>query len=127
MTHVLVVDDEPDLLRAMVLNLSARGYQVTTAATGHGAVEAASSEAPDLVILDLGLPDVDGLNVIPQLLQRRPTLPIVVLSARVGSHDKVVALDLGATDYVTKPFDINELLARLRAASRRAGANPPPA
>jgi two-component system KDP operon response regulator KdpE len=120
MTHVLVVDDEPRLLRAMVLNLSTRGYHVTTAATATAALAEIAAVPPDLLVLDLGLPDRDGTDVIRELRTTRPTLPIVVLSARADSHDKVLALDLGATDYVTKPFDMNELLARLRAALRHA-------
>jgi two-component system KDP operon response regulator KdpE len=118
MTHVLVVDDEPRLLRAMVLNLSTRGYHVTTAATATAALEEIAAVPPDLLVLDLGLPDRDGTDVIRELRTTRPTLPIVVLSARADSHDKVLALDLGATDYVTKPFDMNELVARLGAALR---------
>ncbi len=125
MTHVLVVEDEPQLLRALQLNLTHRGYQVTTAATGAAALAQASQRAPDLLILDLGLPDLDGLDVIRRLHPRNPALPILVLSARTGSHDKIAALDLGAVDYVGKPFDMNELLARLRAAVRRASLAPP--
>ena len=120
MTRILIVDDEPQLLRALVLNLTSRGYDVTTANTAAAAIERTASLPPDLVVLDLGLPDRDGLTVIRELRDREPTLPIVVLSARSGSRDKVTALDLGAVDYVTKPFDMNELIARLRAASRRA-------
>jgi two-component system KDP operon response regulator KdpE len=126
MSHILVVDDEPDLLRAMVLNLSNRGYQVSTADTGQAAVDQVTASSPDLVVLDLGLPDVDGLEVIRSLRREKPSLPIIVLSARSGSHDKVVALDLGAVDYVTKPFDMNEFLARLRAVARRTTSDKPP-
>jgi two-component system KDP operon response regulator KdpE len=125
MTHVLAVDDEPDLLRALVLNLTNRGYQVTTAASGREAISAATKNPPDLLVLDLGLPDIDGLEVIRQLHSHRPELPIIVLSARTTSQDKVVALDLGAVDYVSKPFDMSELLARLRAAARRSGLAAP--
>jgi two-component system, OmpR family, KDP operon response regulator KdpE len=125
MTHVLAVDDEPDLLRALVLNLTNRGYQVSTAANGRDAIAQATKTPPDLLVLDLGLPDIDGLEVIRQLHSHQPDLPIVVLSARSGSQDKVVALDLGAADYVSKPFDMGELLARLRAAARRSGLAPP--
>lgn len=124
MTHVLVVDDEPQLLRAVVLNLNTRGYDVTTATTGAAAVAEATRQAPDLLILDLGLPDMDGLEVIRRIQPLQPDLPIVVLSARSGSNDKVAALDLGAVDYVTKPFDMNELVARLRAAGRRSQPTP---
>jgi two-component system KDP operon response regulator KdpE len=120
--HVLVVDDEPTLLRALVLNLSNRGYRVSSAVTGTSAVTLARATRPDLMILDLGLPDIDGLDVIAQIRDLQPALPILVLSARTDSQDKVTALDLGAVDYVTKPFDMNELVARLRAAQRRAHA-----
>jgi two-component system KDP operon response regulator KdpE len=118
--HVLVVDDEPQLLRALVMNLSGRGYLVSSRSTGRGAIDHLLDGQLDLMILDLGLPDMDGLDVIREVHSRRPALPIVVLSARTGSQEKVQALDLGATDYVTKPFDMNELVARLRASSRRA-------
>ena len=120
MTRILIVDDEPQLLRALVLNLTSRGFDVTTANTAAAAIDRTASLPPDLVVLDLGLPDRDGLTVIRELRRREPALPIVVLSARSGSRDKVTALDLGAVDYMTKPFDMNELIARLRAASRRA-------
>jgi two-component system KDP operon response regulator KdpE len=117
--RILVVDDEPQLLRALRITLRARGYEVDTAADGRTALDAAAHRSPDLVILDLGLPDLDGVEVIEGL---RPwfTGPIVVLSARRDSDDKVLALDAGADDYVTKPFGMDELLARLRAALRRA-------
>lgn len=120
MTKVLVVDDEPPLLRALVLNLTRRGYEVSTSSTASGALEQIRRSPPDLLILDLGLPDLDGLDVIRGLRVREPTLPIIVLSARSTSQDKVGALDLGAVDYVAKPFDMNELVARLRAAIRRS-------
>jgi two-component system KDP operon response regulator KdpE len=115
MTRILIVDDEPQLLRALVLNLRNRGYDVATATSGRDAIEQVVGLPPDVVVLDLGLPDRDGLAVIGELRSREPALPIVVLSDRTGSHDKVAALDLGAIDYVTKPFDMNELIARLRA------------
>lgn len=121
MTRVLVVDDEPQLVRALVLNLANRGYDVVTAATGRSALDHVADTPPDVVLLDLGLPDQDGLDVIRRLRVSRPDLPVIVLSARTGSHAKVAALDLGAVDYVEKPFDVNELLARMRAALRRAG------
>jgi two-component system KDP operon response regulator KdpE len=124
MTRILIVDDEPQLMRALVLNLRNRGYEVITATTGGQAIEQVGGLPPDVVVLDLGLPDRDGLAVIGELRTREPTLPIVVLSARSGSRDKVAALDLGAADYVTKPFDMNELIARLRAVHRRAGPAP---
>lgn len=117
--RVLVVDDEPRLVRALRINLRARGYEVDTAADGRGALAAAARRAPDVVVLDLGLPDMDGAEVI-EGLRGWSTAPIVVLSARHSSQDKVQALDAGADDYVTKPFGMDELLARLRAAVRRA-------
>ncbi len=120
MTRILVVDDEPQLLRALELNLSNRGYEVATADTAAAALRQVTNFVPDLLVLDLGLPDGDGMDVIRLLHVREPTLPIVVLSARGDSHDKVTALDSGAVDYVTKPFDMNELVARLRAVLRRA-------
>jgi two-component system, OmpR family, KDP operon response regulator KdpE len=119
MTRVLVVDDEPHLLRALVLTLTNREYQVAAAANAAAALAEVAATMPDIVVLDLGLPDRDGIDVVRELQRDHPELPIVVLSARAGSHDKVLALDLGAVDYVTKPFDMNELLARVRAASRR--------
>jgi two-component system KDP operon response regulator KdpE len=125
-TSVLVVDDEPQLLRALAINLRAREYEVFTAATGRQALVVAAAQRPDLVVLDLGLPDIDGSEVIREL-RGWSTVPIVILSGRTGSTDKIDALDAGADDYVTKPFSVDELLARLRAASRRApaaGASP---
>lgn len=119
MIHILAVDDEPPLLRALVLNLTNRGYTVSTASTGETAITQATTKSPNLMILDLGLPDIDGLEVIRHIHRLQPELPIVVLSARTGSTDKVAALDLGAVDYVTKPFSMDELLARLRATIRR--------
>jgi two-component system KDP operon response regulator KdpE len=118
-TRVLVVDDEPQILRALAINLRARRYEVFTATTGAGALELAPSHPPDLVILDLGLPDIDGIEVIHGL-RGWSTAPIVVLSGRTDSADKVDALDAGADDYVTKPFGVDELMARMRAVSRRA-------
>jgi two-component system KDP operon response regulator KdpE len=118
-TRVLVVDDEPQILRALSINLRARRYEVHTAATGAGALKAAGQHPPDLVILDLGLPDLDGVEVIRGLRGWTPA-PIIVLSGRSDSADKVEALDAGADDYVTKPFGMDELLARMRAATRRA-------
>jgi two-component system KDP operon response regulator KdpE len=120
MIHVLIVDDEPQLLRALMMNLSGRGYRVTSATTGAGALELAAIGNPDLVVLDLGLPDLDGMEVIRGLRHRGQDLPIIVLSARSSSQEKVAALDMGASDYVTKPFEMSELVARLRAAARRA-------
>src|SRR5882757_851980 len=122
-TKVLVVDDEPQILRALRINLSARGYHVLTAPDGATALRAAVDGKPDVVVLDLGLPDLDGTDVIAGL-RGWSTTPIIVLSARTDSSDKVEALDAGADDYVTKPFGMDELLARLRAAVRRAASHP---
>lgn len=119
MTRVLIVDDEPELLRALSINLRARRYEVVLAGNGATALRQASSTLPDLVILDLGLPDMDGTDVITGL-RGWSKVPIVVLSAREGQADKVDALDAGADDYLTKPFGMDELLARVRAALRRA-------
>jgi two-component system KDP operon response regulator KdpE len=119
MTRVLVVDDEPQILRALRINLRARHYEVFTAATGAQALAVAARHPPDLVILDLGLPDLDGVEVIAGL-RGWTAAPIVVLSGRTDSADKVDALDAGADDYLTKPFRVDELLARLRAVLRRA-------
>ena len=120
MTRVLVVDDEPQILRALRINLRVRDYDVHVAATGAEALEVAGRYPPDLVILDLGLPDLDGVEVI-QGLRGWTKAPIIVLSGRADSLDKVEALDAGADDYVTKPFGVEELLARMRAAVRRTG------
>ena len=120
MTRVLVVDDEPQILRALRINLRVRDYEVHVAATGAEALEVAGRYPPDLVILDLGLPDLDGVEVI-QGLRGWTKAPIIVLSGRADSVDKVEALDAGADDYVTKPFGVEELLARMRAAVRRTG------
>jgi two-component system, OmpR family, KDP operon response regulator KdpE len=118
MTRVLAVDDDRQLLRALQITLAARGYEVVPAATGVAALAAASSSPPDVVILDLGLPDLDGVAVI-EGLRGWCAAPIIVLSARHEERAKVRALDAGADDYVTKPFGMEELLARLRAAVRR--------
>ncbi|MTE12976.1 response regulator [Nocardia aurantiaca] len=118
-TAVLVVDDEPQILRALRINLSVRGYEVTTASNGAAALRAAAEKHPDVIILDLGLPDMDGIEVLAGL-RGWSTAPVIVLSARTDSSDKVEALDAGADDYVTKPFGMDELLARLRAAVRRS-------
>ena len=120
MARVLVVDDEPQILRALRINLRVRGYEVDTAANGTQALEMAARHPPDLVILDLGLPDLDGVDVIGGL-RGWSTAPIIVLSGRADSMDKVEALDAGADDYITKPFGVEELLARMRAAVRRTG------
>ncbi|MET7670029.1 response regulator [Micromonospora luteifusca] len=120
MTRILVVDDEPQILRALRINLRARRYDVDIAGTGAAALKAAASHPPDLVVLDLGLPDIDGVEVI-RGLRGWTAVPIIVLSGRAGSEDKVAALDAGADDYVTKPFGVEELLARIRAVTRRLG------
>jgi len=118
-SRVLVVDDERQLLRALAINLRARGYDVDLATTGEHALAAAAKHHPDVVVLDLGLPGIDGVEVI-RGLRGWSQVPIIVLSARDAEHSKVAALDAGADDYVTKPFGMDELLARLRAALRRA-------
>ena len=122
MRTVLVVDDEPQLLRALQVNLHAEGYRVLTALDGATALEHAAAHHPDVVVLDLGLPDINGVDVITKI-RRSSSTPIIVLSARHGSEDKVRALDAGADDYVTKPFGLDELLARLRVAERRLGVS----
>jgi two-component system KDP operon response regulator KdpE len=119
MTRILVVDDEPAILAAVVPLLQSRGYEVYTATSGHTALDAVDRHLPQLVLLDLGLPDMHGVDVCRRLREGR-TIPIVVLSARHAEADKVAALDAGADDYVTKPFGPDELLARLRAALRRS-------
>src|ERR1700749_4211956 len=121
MTRVLVVDDEPQILRALRINLRARQYEVMVAANGTQALDEAAAPPPDLVILDLGLSDMDGVEVIGGL-RGWTAVPIIVLSGRADSTDKVEALDAGADDYVTKPFGMDELLARMRAAVRRTPA-----
>jgi two-component system KDP operon response regulator KdpE len=118
-SRVLVIDDEPQILRALELNLVARGYHVDLAITGEVALELAARRQPDLVILDLGLPGMDGIEVV-EALRQRSNVPILVLSARETERAKVAALDAGADDYVTKPFGMDELVARVRAALRRA-------
>jgi two-component system KDP operon response regulator KdpE len=117
-SRVLVVDDEAPILRALTANLRARGYQSDAAATGEDALRLAARHSPDAVVLDLGLPGMSGLEVI-RGLRGWTTVPIIILSARGAERDKVAALDAGADDYVTKPFGMDELFARLRAALRR--------
>src|SRR5689334_24367399 len=121
MTRVLVVDDEPQILRAMATNLKARDYEVVLASTGEEALELAAEQHPDVVVLDIGLPGIDGIEVV-RGLRGWTNVPIIMLSVREDETDKVEALDAGADDYVTKPFGMNELLARLRAAVRRSSA-----
>jgi Response regulators consisting of a CheY-like receiver domain and a winged-helix DNA-binding domain len=122
MTRVLIVEDEPQLRRALGINLRARRYEVEAVADGAGALRAAASNPPDLVILDLGLPDMDGNEVVSGL-RGWTRVPIIILSARDTQSDKVEALDAGADDYLSKPFGMDELLARIRAALRRAQPN----
>jgi two-component system, OmpR family, KDP operon response regulator KdpE len=120
--RVLVVDDEPSIARVVAANLRARGYEALTAASGEAALGLIEAQRPDCIVLDLGLPGVDGLEVLRRLRARAAT-PVVILTARDGEHDKARALDLGADDYVTKPFAMAELLARVQGALRpgRAG------
>ena len=122
---VLVVDDEPQIRRALRTSLEAHGYEVATVGTGDEGVVAAAEAQPDLVLLDLGLPDMDGTEVIRRI-RGFSDVPVIVLSVRELMTDKVAALDAGADDYVTKPFGMEELLARARAARRRAGPDEPP-
>lgn len=121
MTFVLVVDDDPAMRRTLRINLRARDYEVEEAADGRSAVQIVDERMPDVILLDLGLPDLDGVSVLRRL-REFTQVPVIVVSARSESDDKVEALDLGADDFVTKPFAIEELLARVRAASRRSGA-----
>jgi two-component system KDP operon response regulator KdpE len=125
--HVLVIDDEPQILRALRTILTEKGFKVTTAVRGEEGLTLAAASAPDVVILDLGLPDMDGIEVCTRL-RDWTQCPIIVLSVRDSEHDKVAALDRGADDYLTKPFGIEELLARVRVAlrhsSRAQGAQP---
>ena len=114
-----MVDDEPQILRALATNLKVRGYDVETAATGEEALDIATKVRPDLLIVDLGLPGISGIEVI-EAVRAWSSVPIIVLSVRDSERDKVRALDAGADDYVTKPFGVEELLARVRAATRRA-------
>jgi two-component system KDP operon response regulator KdpE len=120
--RVLVVDDEPQIVRALSINLRARKYEVHAAATGAEALVLAAKHPPDVVLLDLGLPDLDGVEVI-EGLRGWSNAPIIVLSGRIGGADKVAALDACADDYVTKPFGMAELMARMRAVSRRAASD----
>ena len=123
MTRVLVIDDEPSILRALRINLTARNYEVTTATDGASGLAAVSRDRPDVLILDLGLPDMEGTDVIHGVRGWTST-PIIVLSVWDQEQQKVAALDAGADDYVTKPFGMDELLARLRAAVRRSAPAP---
>ena len=118
MTRILVVDDEPQIRRALAVNLRARGYDVALAESGEEALRLAAAHHPDLILLDLGLPGIDGIDVV-RGIRGWSNVPIVILSVREAEADKVAALDAGADDYVTKPFGMDELLARLRASLRR--------
>jgi two-component system KDP operon response regulator KdpE len=121
----LVIDDEPQIRRALKAGLERNGYSVTTAASGEEGLDLAALERPEVVILDLAMPGIDGLEVCRQL-RGWTQVPIIVLSVREGERDKIAALDLGADDYLTKPFSLEELLARLRAVLRRTGATAEP-
>jgi two-component system KDP operon response regulator KdpE len=123
-TKVLVVDDEPQIRRALRTSLEAHGYEVTAVGTGEEGVLYVADTAPDLVLLDLGLPDMDGTEVVRRI-RSFSEVSVIILSVREGSHDKVGALDAGADDYVTKPFAMEELLARARATLRRRTAEEP--
>jgi two-component system, OmpR family, KDP operon response regulator KdpE len=122
--RVLIVDDEPNIVSTLAPLLRTRGYEVSTAMSGRAALQIVEREKPDLIILDLGLPDIDGVDVC-RMVREMLNVPIVVLSARGAEADKVRALDVGADDYVTKPFGTEELLARIRAALRRLDTPPP--
>lgn len=124
MTFVLVVDDDPAILRTLTINLRARDYDVEAAADGRSALQIVEERVPNVILLDLGLPDLDGISVLRRL-RASHDVPVIVLSARAESDDKVEALDLGANDYVTKPFGMDELLARVRAATRTAATTTP--
>ena len=124
MTFVLVVDDDPAMRRTLSINLRARDYDVETAGDGRSALQIVDERMPDVILLDLGLPDLDGVSVLTRL-RSFTRVPVIVVSARSESDDKVEALDLGADDYITKPFSIEELMARVRAASRRGGREEP--
>lgn len=119
---ILIADDDPQILRALRVTLGARGYEIVTAEDGEAAINAVIEHHPDLVMLDLGMPRLHGLSVI-QGLRGWSQVPILVVSGRTGASDKVEALDIGADDYVTKPFSIDELLARIRALTRRIPAS----
>lgn len=126
MTTILIVEDDPRMARTLRINLQARGFDAITARDGHGGLQAARMHRPDLILLDLGLPDLDGVEII-QRLRPSSAVPIVVLSGRADSRQKVAALDAGADDYMTKPFSLEELLARIRAVTRRRPEDTEPA
>lgn len=123
MTLVLTVDDDPAILRTLRINLKARGYEVATANNGRAALQAIAERMPDVILLDLGLPDINGIAVLKQV-RTFSQVPVIVVSARSESDDKVEALDLGADDYVSKPFSMEELFARVRAAVRHMNPDP---
>jgi DNA-binding response OmpR family regulator len=127
MAKILIVEDEPNMVSGLRDNFEFEGYQVITAPDGVAGLERALSETPDIVILDVMMPRMSGLDVCKQLKAKRPSLPIIMLTARGQEVDKVVGLELGADDYVTKPFSIRELLARVKAVMRRAGVSTKPA
>jgi DNA-binding response OmpR family regulator len=124
MAKILIVEDEPNMVAGLRDNFEFEGYQVLTAPDGVAGLERALSESPDLVILDVMMPRMSGLDVCKQLKAKKPSMPIIMLTARGQEVDKVVGLELGADDYVTKPFSIRELLARVKAVLRRAGTIP---
>jgi two-component system, OmpR family, KDP operon response regulator KdpE len=124
MTTVLVVDDEPQIVKALKTTLEATNYKVESAHTGEEGLAIAAAQSPELIVLDLGLPDIDGTEVIRRL-RAWSEVPVIVLSVRADQSDKIEALDAGADDYVTKPFDTNELLARIRATLRRSNGTQP--
>ncbi|MGO9124364.1 MAG: response regulator transcription factor [Terriglobales bacterium] len=126
MTKILIVEDEPNMVAGLRDNFEFEGYQVLTAPDGVAGLERALSESPDIVILDVMMPRMSGLDVCKQLKSKKPSMPIIMLTARGQEVDKVVGLELGADDYVTKPFSIRELLARVKAVLRRAGTVPKP-
>lgn len=125
MTFVLVVDDDPAIRRTLTINLRARGYDVESAGDGRSALQIVDERMPDVILLDLGLPDVSGITVLTRV-RAFSHVPIIVVSARSEPDDKVEALDLGADDFITKPFSIEELMARIRVSTRRAGVDGPP-
>jgi len=124
MAKILIVEDEPAMVSGLKDNFEFEGYQVISAPDGVSGLERALSESPDLVILDVMMPRMSGLDVCKQLKTKKPSMPIIMLTARGQEVDKVVGLELGADDYVTKPFSIRELLARVKAVLRRAGSTP---
>ena len=125
MTFIMVVDDEPHIVRTLTINLRARDYEVESAGDGRSALQIMSERTPDVIVLDLGLPDMEGVEVLRRI-RETSLVPVIVLSARQESDDKIEALDAGADDYVTKPFGMAEFLARVRAAARRGSVEAEP-